>query len=147
MRHVNFQNPQSFHAYTFLASQPAVIDAMLAAAFDAAADDDSLDLDGPTRIISAKLSGAIEEYLTGLALEAGYGTGESYIGDVCDGTTASLFLPIVWAALEEIDCWAIAQAILVDAGHWCPEKVTEVEPQGDGAERDDGSGGAKVPVG
>jgi hypothetical protein len=91
---------------------------------------------------------ALAIHLQDLAVEAGYGeppekSGTNYIGDACDGGAASLFLPILWNALGEVNCYAVAEGLLKERGKWSPERVEPAETENEGG---DGGGGAKVPV-
>ena len=146
MRHVNMRNDQTFHFHVFLTSTPACVDELLTRAFDAAAEDDSVDHDGPTSVLQQHLALALEKHLEDLALDAGFGQRPEksgvYIGDACDGGTASLFLPILWNALGDVCCYAVAEAILRERGKFSPEKMlAEIDEDGS-----DGGGGSKVPA-
>lgn len=147
MAYVNFRNEQTFHVYRFLTTRPGgYVHQLLAWAFDQAANDKSIDVDGPTAVLLEHIALRVEEHVHLLALEGGFGSspeenGETMIGDECDGTPDSLFLPVLWNTLREIDFYAVGEAILRDRGKWAPELVMSdaaAEDNGTAADADDG---------
>jgi hypothetical protein len=126
VRFFNFGNHQTYHYFEWLTRNGCVdVSALIQSAF--AALEESTDhhvvlteaaigtSEALRDILARQLRSRLEE---ALPLKADLWAGP-WIGDV-DGSEESLWAPILYNAARDIDCHAVAQALLIRAGKWAP---------------------------
>jgi hypothetical protein len=126
-RHVNFGNDSTYHVYTwFIESEQADIALMIQQAFDFAADvEDAIELQ-PLETVEKKLGESLDAWFE-LNCWPSLGA-ESYPHEYCpgdfpgpDNVNESLLGALAGFAAQDIRWYAIAEALLRDAGKWNPD--------------------------
>jgi hypothetical protein len=148
MEFFNFGNSATYHYFTWVRQCGQLnTAALIAKAFDRAATDRDMEVIsiGTTDDVQEKLAGLLREILEDRLRDGvpGFlGIEEHGYGEVRPEDPKSLWLPFVAEAADSINHFAIAEALLRDAGNWNPDPPEELFPLPDDPLLDYPTGGS-----
>jgi hypothetical protein len=134
MEFFNFGNSATYHYFTWVRECGQLnTAALIAKAFDRVAADPGMEVlsVGTTHDVQEKLAELLREILEDRLLDSvpGFlGIEEHGYGEIHPEDPKSLWLPFVAEIADSINHFAIAEALLRDAGKWNPEPLVEEFP-------------------
>jgi hypothetical protein len=120
----NFWNRESYHFFCWCShdSRRSKVGHLIHEAFNRLPQNEWYKMDVDTAYcLKEELGKLLEQELEDLALNVGW-TEDFTIGDVDSGED-SLWLPVLSDAMSNIDTETVAEALLIRAGKWAPEKL------------------------